>query len=240
VRGRAPPFPEYEEDLMTRPQSILRAVGAAVAPGALAVAAAFAASGPAADPAAADAAAADPTPGAGDVTIARRRLDVVAGRRALVVGHVAGAGSGRAVALQRRSGAGWRTIRRDRTAGDGGFAFRFRPREPGSAAVRVRSGAAREHVGRLNVYRRAQVSWYGPGLYGGHLGCGGTLTPGTLGVAHKTLPCGAKVTLRHGGRTVRVPVVDRGPYAGGREFDLTAATKGRLGFSGVGSILVAN
>jgi rare lipoprotein A (peptidoglycan hydrolase) len=39
---------------------------------------------------------------------------------------------------------------------------------------------------------------------------------------------------------VRVPVVDRGPYAGAREFDLTAATKDRLGFSGVGSVLVAD
>lgn len=225
---------------MTRPQSILRAAGAVVVPGALAVAAAFAASAPAAHPAVADAAAAGSRPAAGDVSIARQRLNVVAGRRALVAGTLAGAGSGRAVALQRRSGAGWDTIGRDTTAADGGFAFRFRPREPGSAAVRVRSGTSRRGVGRLNVYRRAQVSWYGPGLYGGHLGCGGTLTPGTLGVAHKTLPCGAKVTLRHGGRTVRVPVVDRGPYAGQREFDLTAATKSRLGFSGVGSILVAD
>ncbi len=106
--------------------------------------------------------------------------------------------------------------------------------------MRVRSGAAREHVGRLNVFRRAQASWYGPGLYGGRLGCGGTLTPGTLGVANKTLPCGAKVTLRHGGRTVRVPVVDRGPFSGDREFDLTAATKDRIGFSGAGSVLVAD
>jgi rare lipoprotein A len=38
---------------------------------------------------------------------------------------------------------------------------------------------------------------------------------------------------------VRVPVVDRGPYAGGREFDLTAATKDRLGLSGAGEVLVA-
>jgi rare lipoprotein A len=143
----------------------------------------------------------------------------------------------RTVALERRSGRGCHTIDRDRTAAGGAFAFRFQPREPGSAAVRVRAGAAREHVGRLNVYRRAQVSWYGPGLYGGHLGCGGT--PGTLGVASKTLPCGTKVTLRHGGRTVGVPVVGRGPYAGGREFDLTAATKDRLGLSGAGEVLVA-
>ena len=182
----------------------------------------------------------DTRPAAGDVVIARRRLNVVSGRRALVSGRVATAAPGRTVALERRTGGDWRTIDRDRTAAGGAFAFRFRPRAAGSAAVRVRSGAAREHVGRLNVYRRAQASWYGPGLYGGRLGCGGTLTPGTLGVASTSLPCGAKITLRHGARTVRVPVVDRGPDAGGRDFDLTAATKERLGFSGAGSILVAD
>jgi rare lipoprotein A len=216
------------------PQKLLRA-GAALA--ALAVPATIAGV-PAAHPAAADAAGSAARPGAGDVAVARQRLNVVAGRRAMVAGRVVDAAPGRFVALERRSGAGWHTIDRARTAAGGRFAFRFRPQRPASAAVRVRAGAARERVGRLNVYRRAQVSWYGPGLYGGHLGCGGTLTPGTLGVANKTLPCGAKVTLRHRGRTVRVPVVDRGPYAGGREFDLTAATKDRLGFSGVGTILV--
>jgi rare lipoprotein A len=223
---------------MTRPQSILRAAGAGVAPGAIAAAAALAGA-PAAHSAPADAAPAPSRPGAGDVRIARRRLNVVSGRRALVAGRVAGAVAGRAVVLQRRAGAGWRTIDRDRTAADGAFAFRFRPHRPGTAAVRVHAGTTRERVGRLNVYRRAQVSWYGPGLYGGHLGCGGTLTPRTLGVANKTLPCGTQVTLRHRGRTVRVPVVDRGPYVGGREFDLTAATKNRLRFSGARSILVA-
>jgi len=68
------------------------------------------------------------------------------------------------------------------------------------------------------------------------LACGGTLSPGTLGVAHKTLPCGTKVTLRHHGHTVRVPVVDRGPFVAGREFDLTAATKQRLGFGSTGTV----
>jgi rare lipoprotein A len=215
------------------PQKILRA---GAAPAALAVVAAALA----AHPAPARAASARARPVAGDVAIARRRLNVVAGRRAMLAGRVVGAAGGRTVALERRSGRGWRTIDHDRTAAGGAFAFRVQPQEPGSAAVRVRAGDAREHVGRLNVYRRAQVSWYGPGLYGGHLGCGGTLTPGTLGVANKTLPCGTTVTLRHGGRTVRVPVVDRGPYGGGREFDLTAATKDRLGFSGAGESLVAD
>jgi len=217
------------------PQKLLRACAA---PAALAVVGAIVAVAPAAHPSAAHAAGTPSEPAAGDVAIARRRLNVVAGRRALVAGRVVGAATGRNVALQRRSRGRWHTIDRDRTAAGGGFAFRFRPQAPGSASVRVRSGPARERVGRLNVYRHAQVSWYGPGLYGGHLGCGGTLTPGTVGVANKTLPCGTKVTLRHHGRTVRVPVVDRGPYSGGREFDLTAATKDRLGFSGVGSIPV--
>jgi rare lipoprotein A (peptidoglycan hydrolase) len=58
-----------------------------------------------------------------------------------------------------------------------------------------------------------------------------------LGVAHKTLPCGARVTLRRGTRTVRVRVIDRGPYVAGREFDLTQATAERLRFGGHGSIL---
>src|SRR4051812_14397094 len=221
---------------MTRPTRVLRAVAATAAPGALSLGALLGAGAPDTQ-----AAARLRPSGPGDVAITRRRLNVVSGRRALVHGRVAAlARTGGAVTLQRRGGEGWRTIDRAQVGGDGRFAFRFRPHDPGSALVRVRAGASRERVGRLNVYRRAQVSWYGPGLYGGRLGCGGTLTPGTVGVANKSLPCGAKVTLRHGGRTVRVPVVDRGPYVGGREFDLTAATRSKLGFSGVGSILVAD
>ena len=86
------------------------------------------------------------------------------------------------------------------------------------------------------MFRTANASWYGPGLYGGHLGCGGTLDAGDLGVAHKSLPCGTKVTLRHHGRVVRVPVIDRGPYVAGREYDLTEATANRLKFRGHGAI----
>jgi hypothetical protein len=88
--------------------------------------------------------------------------------------------------------------------------------------VRVRFGgdafdsATTRRVGRLNVYHLAGASWYGGG---GGLACGGTLTDGTLGVANKTLPCGTLVTLRYGGHTLRVPVIDRGPYVAGREYD---------------------
>jgi rare lipoprotein A (peptidoglycan hydrolase) len=37
------------------------------------------------------------------------------------------------------------------------------------------------------------------------------------------------VTLTHGANTVTVPVVDRGPYIAGREFDLSPRVKAELG-----------
>jgi len=92
-------------------------------------------------------------------------------------------------------------------------------------------------VRRLTSYRLTGASYYGPGLYGNGVACGGTLMPGTLGVANKTLPCGTMVTLRYHGRSVTVPVIDRGPYVAGREYDLTEATKVRLGFPGVGTVM---
>jgi rare lipoprotein A len=178
-----------------------------------------------------------------DLQRIRLRTDVLAGRRAAVRGVVRPAIAGHRVIVQRRSGDAWRTLDRTTTTRAGRFILRWRTAGPRSAQLRVRVRgegirATRRIVGRLNVYRRAQASWYGPGLYGNGLGCGGRLTPGTLGVAHKTLPCGTKVTLRHGGRTLRVRVIDRGPYAGDREFDLTAATRARLGFGSTGAVLV--
>lgn len=75
----------------------------------------------------------------------------------------------------------------------------------------------------------AIASWFGPGLYGNRTACGLTLTSALPGVAHRSLPCGSLVTLRYGSSLVTVPVVDRGPYSYGREFDLTFATKTALG-----------
>jgi rare lipoprotein A len=190
-----------------------------------------------------DAAAPAEPPRIAGITSTDQRLNVVAGRSVFVAGRVHPAVAGRTVALQRRTPGGWRTVDTARTRVDGRFTIRLRPGTPGSSRVRLRvlspiaSERVRASLGRLNVYRRANVSWYGPGLYGNLLGCGGRLTPGTLGVAHKTLPCGTRLTLRHRGRVVRVRVIDRGPYVGGREYDLTAATRARLGFSGVGAIL---
>ena len=80
-------------------------------------------------------------------------------------------------------------------------------------------------------YKPARATWYGPGLYGNKTACGATLTHRTLGVAHKHLPCGTKVALRYHGRTVVVPVIDRGPYSRGVDYDLTYATARKLGMT---------
>jgi rare lipoprotein A len=169
--------------------------------------------------------------------VEKKRMHVRAGKRVIVAGAARPGTSGVIASLQIKHEGRWRTLARDRTVAAGRYVLRDRVRRPMSAPARVRVGTARRHVGRLNVYRTAYASWYGPGLYGNALGCGGRLSPGRLGVAHKTLPCGSKVTLRRGRRTVRVRVIDRGPYVAGREYDLTEATARKLRFSGHGSIL---
>jgi rare lipoprotein A (peptidoglycan hydrolase) len=147
--------------------------------------------------------------------------------------------AGQEVQLQALGAHGWRTLAHTRTGANGRFRLRYLPRETASEQVRLRFGGdaedlpAHRRLGALNVYRLAEASWYGGG---GELACGGELTSATMGVANKTLPCGTEVTLRYDGRTVRVAVIDRGPYVAGREFDLTEATKQALGFGGVGEV----
>jgi rare lipoprotein A (peptidoglycan hydrolase) len=65
------------------------------------------------------------------------------------------------------------------------------------------------------------------------------LTRGLIGVAHKTLPCGTRVTFRNpdNGRTVTALVVDRGPYVAGRQWDMTGGLCLALGHCYTGTIL---
>lgn len=180
------------------------------------------------------------------VGVLASRTHVRAGRSAHVAGRVRPARAGRLVVLQRRSGPRWLTIERTRTRSGGRYVLRHRTRGSTSAALRVRvAGGTRlrsgtRRVGRLEAFRPALASWYGPGFYGSRTACGGILSPGTRGVAHKSLPCGTRVTIRYRGRQVRVPVVDRGPYIGGREFDLGPGVRTALRFDGVGIVQVAH
>ena len=84
------------------------------------------------------------------------------------------------------------------------------------------------------VYNTSIASVYTD--YGLGIACGGVLHVAQLGVANKTLPCGTQVIFVYNGRAVKVPVIDRGPYIAGREWDLTGATAEALHFPGLGPI----
>jgi rare lipoprotein A (peptidoglycan hydrolase) len=149
---------------------------------------------------------------------------------------------GRTVLVQHRKSGHWVTADRDRTGAEGRFDGAWRVKKAaGRYRTRVvfpgnRRTARRVDETRLYVYRPGNASYYGPGFYGNRTACGQTLTPSTLGVANRWLPCGTRVTFRYHGNVVTVPVIDRGPYHGSRIWDLTYATKRRLGFGSTGVV----
>jgi rare lipoprotein A (peptidoglycan hydrolase) len=92
------------------------------------------------------------------------------------------------------------------------------------------NSASWAHAGRVTVFRESVASWY---TDGGGTACG---FHAYYGVANRTLPCGTKVTFRYNGRSVTATVDDRGPFVGGRDWDLNQNTASALGFGGVGAV----
>jgi rare lipoprotein A len=175
-----------------------------------------------------------------------RRTVVVAptalvGRVVRVRGRMPGARRRRVVLQRFDPRHGWRNLRRSRVHSSGLFVIGWRPDRSGRIALRVvlrqRVGAAAAApVARVNVYRPAQATFFGPGLYGKKTYCGQTLSPVLLGVAHRTLACGTPVAILFAGREIIVPVVDRGPFNAGYDWDLTQGTADLLGFTASGAI----
>ena len=130
------------------------------------------------------------------------------------------------VTLEQHLRDGWTAVAAAGGAMTSAFTLRFRPRRLGTHAMRLQivgpAGVYDSATTQVQVFHEVLASWYGPG---GRTACGQELTASTLGVANKTLPCGTRVTLRYHGRTIRVPVIDRGPFVAGRTYDLTYATK---------------
>ncbi len=161
------------------------------------------------------------------------RATRIRGRSASLAGHT--------IAIERRRSrrTGWEPVASVRVDRDGTFATRWTPDSSGRHQLRAVPGTAASadsaarrsasSVEKLIVYRTVTTTWYGPGFYGNRTACGQRLTTATLGVAHKTLPCGTKVALRANGTSIVVPVIDRGPYAEGVTYDLTSATAQHLG-----------
>jgi hypothetical protein len=88
----------------------------------------------------------------------------------------------------------------------------------------------------VTVYRPSRATLYGPGFWGQRMACGGVLKHATIGIANRTLRCGEHVALYYRGHTLIVPVIDRGPYANGADWDLTMATGRALGITGTAEI----
>ncbi len=103
-----------------------------------------------------------------------------------------------------------------------------------AAQPEAKAGAIKKNTWRLD----RNVSWYGPGFYGKRTACGQAMTEGLVGVAHRTLPCGTRITFKNpaNGRVVTAPVVDRGPYVSGRTWDLTGGLCLKLAHCYTGSI----
>jgi rare lipoprotein A (peptidoglycan hydrolase) len=87
-----------------------------------------------------------------------------------------------------------------------------------------------ERAGSVTRYRPAVASWYEDA---GSTACG---FHAHYGVANVSLPCGATVRFMSGGRTVTAVVDDRGPYVGGRTWDLNQNTAAALGMGGVATV----
>jgi len=170
------------------------------------------------------------------VRVPARGFDVLAGQSVLVRGRLLPAVRGRKVALQALQNGSWHTLATARTKSAGRFVLRYVAGGAGQQLMRVRFAGDRLNAhstataGQLTVFRAAVASWYNDG---GNTACGFHAGDG---VANRTLPCGTKVTFRYGGRTVTATVDDRGPYIGGRDWDLNQNTAAALGFGGVGQV----
>ena len=159
--------------------------------------------------------------------------------------------AGRTVTIERFDDAtqAWGAVATATIAADGTYVARWRTDRAGEHRVRAVIAADGEAVAAsatpelaITVHRSALATWFGPGFYGRRTACGQRMSRSLLGVAHKRMRCGTQVAVLYKGRRITVPVVDRGPFRRGTDWDLTAATAQALGFEHtdrVGAVRVA-
>jgi rare lipoprotein A len=172
------------------------------------------------------------------VTVATRAGTMLR-RYARFRGTAAADQAGRTVTIERFDDATqtWAAVAAATIAADGTYVARWRTDRAGKHRVRAVLGGEGQAVAAtatpelaITVHRSAVATWFGPRFYGRRTACGQRMSRTLLGVAHKTLPCGTQVALLYKGRRITVPVVDRGPFANGAHWDLTAATAQALRF----------
>ena len=85
-----------------------------------------------------------------------------------------------------------------------------------------------------------RASWYGRDFHGRRTSNGEIYDMYAMTAAHKTLPLGTRVSVRHleNGRRIDVRINDRGPFVRGRVIDLSYAAAKKLGIVGPGTAAV--
>jgi rare lipoprotein A len=161
------------------------------------------------------------------------------GKNLTFTGSAPSSDAGKVVEIQRfgnHTGGQWAGTSHATIGSDGSFIAHWKSNRPGPLAFRAMLSSGAASTARSSwptvdvvVYRMAIATLYGPGFWGSRTACGQRLHKNTLGVAHRTLPCGTRVSIYYNGRTIVVPVIDRGPYANGADWDLTMATARALG-----------
>lgn len=123
-----------------------------------------------------------------------------------------------------------------------------------TSSSKVRKGGGRYQVGKpykvagkwyhpkedTNYDKIGRASWYGPNFHGRLTANGEVYDQNHLSAAHPTLPLPSyvRVTNLDNGRSVVVRVNDRGPFAHGREIDLSSRTADVLDFKNQGTAKV--
>lgn len=163
-------------------------------------------------------------------------IDTLTGQSVHLSGRLLPGTARRLIKLQYGTGRGWNTLAVTQTRPDGRFDLGYSPGNPGQLQVRLSfpgdrlNGHIATQIVPMTAYRASGASWYddsGSTACGFHAG---------LGVANRDLPCGTKVRFRYNGRSVAAVVDDRGPFVGGRDWDLNQNTAAALGFSGVDTV----
>lgn len=171
--------------------------------------------------------------------------DGVVGHGLSFAGQASGAVAGERVEIQRRGAAThwrWSNTAHGNTDGAGNFQAYWPANHPGRYAIRAVLFSGSAHAASsspaltVTVFKLSLATIYGPGFWGHRTACGQILRRDTLGVANRTLPCGTRVALLYQGRILVVPVIDRGPYSNGAQWDLTEATASALQISGTETV----
>jgi rare lipoprotein A len=100
-----------------------------------------------------------------------------------------------------------------------------------AAVLTLLSGCAHYQRPSLGYTETGTASWYGEDFHGKPTASGETYNMYGVTAAHKTIPLGCKVRVTNleNGRSVIVPINDRGPFVGDRIIDMSYGAAQQLG-----------